>query len=207
MSKLKITSPKDGYVKTSKGTVVVSGKADATILAVVGELCPIPGPGPVVKGTTFTYKLDSEAAGPPRFNRWVIAFLIPGAGTYRLTITGIEADLGTVQVDTEIKVSAQVLRPDLVPPLMATIGDPSPNDHVPADGYEPYGELFVNPMGSVIMTNTDTGTPNSPLVIVSDYQTYFYWRARFGLLPGGTYMLRAVDNQGNGQSVWPLYVP
>jgi hypothetical protein len=207
MSKLQITSPKDAYVMTSQGTVVVSGKADATILAVFGELRPIPGPGPVVKGTTFTYKLDSEAEGPPQFNRWVIAFLTPEAGSYRLTITGIEADLVKVQEDTEIEVSPQIVRPAIGPPVEATTTYPRPNDHVPADGFEPYGELFVNPMGSVIMTNTDIGTPNSPLVITSDYQTYFYWRARFGLLPDGTYMLRAVDNQGIGGSVWPLYVP
>jgi hypothetical protein len=219
-------------VMTQKMVYVYHGFADKKFVDAYGECAPTSGVGPPAECKTFAYNLVTLKSGKLSY-WWVIGFVVPPHDptvTYTQEVYCIDAEGNKVKqqgykmLDLKTKgikdaaqqaparrtrpvatIKGNLDRPPDSPKAdVATIAALQAGNNIPADGFEPYGDLLTNPMGVVSLSTIPPGTTYVPDTITSDYTTYFFWIAYFGSVPSGPYTLYAADNQGQGQTVGPL---
>jgi hypothetical protein len=215
-SPVQIIAPKNGYTKKNKGGLVVLGKADESIAAVIGECQSIPPSGPPIKGKQFVFTWVPGGTPGSSFYRWVLAFIIPpnpdpnNAVKYQLTVTGLDQNFQPVlpsdslefkvKVDPKVKVileEKQLATHTGLSPDIVTITDPDASGLIadPSD-FEPSGDLFDYELDVVTLTDA-TGDTVTVLSKVSDPWTYNFWWAQFDTVPSpGTYDLHVQDASG-----------
>ena len=227
MSKLELVS----NVTTQKMVCICHGFADEKFVGAYGVCEPTSEGSPPGECKTFAYNRVTQSGNS--FYRWVIGFAVPALDppvTYTQEVYCIDADGNQVQqqgytmhefetngiTDGPQQAPARRTRPvatikgnldrppDSPKADVATIAALQAGNNIPADGFEPYGDLLTNPMGVVSLSTIPPGTTYVPDTITSDYTTYFFWIAYFGSVPSGPYTLYAADNQGQGQTVGPL---
>ena len=93
---IEIIRPKNDYVLLNKDRLVVSGRADESVVGVFGQCQATDGRGAVIKGTTFFYNLDRSGRSHSRPYRWALVIPVPEPGEYRLTVTGLTASCDPV---------------------------------------------------------------------------------------------------------------
>jgi hypothetical protein len=191
VANLQVTWPKSKKVIHGR-LFVASGWADETLIGVFGECRPRSAPGPVIRGRTVAYTMAEPQMGQRPYYRWMIAFRLPDKGRYELRVTGL-TDQGRIEVQNR----------DLVAriPFAITTTSPENNDDISADAsdFAPYGELTVNPLGTVTMTDTQNNVLN-PTYQYGDCTDLDIWTAQFPTIPSGTWTLRAADNTGTNVS-------
>jgi hypothetical protein len=208
MPKLQIVSPKNCYEKSNKGALIVTGCSDETIVGVFGECRLIPGPAPVIEGTTVVYAVDLKKPGQHRNYRWVIAFLVPDVGEYRLTVTGMDACGEKVSDDREFKVpphaSAAIKR---MPPFEVTIPGLHQGDDITDQrcDFTPSGDLIGHDLLSVTLIEQTTNESVAHYEFGDQY-VFQMWMAQFECIPDGCYKLTVTDNGNEVASVGDLRV-
>jgi hypothetical protein len=184
MSCVKITWPKEGAPSPSvNGMLVASGWADMSIIGVAGTCTPRSKshPGSTRQGVLHSFVLSIDAEGN-RIYRWAIAFDGLSPCEYELKVVG-PSESGPVATD-EIEFGSSSHKK-----LFRTIY-PTPNESIPADGFQPWGDMTEGLVTNAVMNETSV-TPTQEI----EYQTLTTdtiantWSALFPHLENGTYDL------------------
>lgn len=198
---LNIKWPKAGYpVRTVDGAFPVWGRADHTIIDVVGLCRSMSRPDLIVKGRTISYYPHGSGTDDAKY-RWMILFRIPEPGDYRVTVIGQTDHGATPSASVEFS-TLSVAKPVIAAKTARsiTILWPDPDEDITdyKDDFSPYGVLTQRPLGSITMT----GSNDVPLLYsYGDYIDLQMWTAQFDTVPSGTYALTVHDNLNPGGAV------
>jgi len=190
MSCVKITWPQEGAPSpTVNGKLVASGWTDKSIIGVAGTCTPgsKSNPGSTRQGVLHSFVLSRDAEGN-RIYRWAIGFDGLSPCEYELEVIGY-SESGTVARD-EIEFGSSSSSPSQYHPKLFRTLYPSPNERIPADGFQPWGDMAEGLVTNAVLKQTSV-TP----VKVIGYQTLTTdpvtgtWSALFPHLEIGTYDL------------------
>ena len=207
---IQILRPKNDFVLTNKDRLVVSGRADESVVGVFGQCQATDGRGAVIKGKTFFYNLDRPGRSPLLPYRWALVIPVPDPGKYRLTVTGLTASCDPVPDGVTFTVkhsqhaaagthgTAKTARPPglAIAPEVIIIGTDNNEDITDQkDDFAPGG--FANlPLTSVTLIR-ETDNYSVPCYYSYETTSCLCWVAQFETIPKGKYTLTANDNGNN----------